>query len=167
MEALPIANEVAVPIRASEVPTERIFMRDRLRAFQIGSTPPSDARAASTISKRTLIGLCLTTFAFGILLTSTINRSWRPLAPQSLERAAKLPPPPAPPVLQVVPIVATPLPSVLEAPAPSRDLASKPRRDVRVRATRAGQARRPASELPESAPLDPAPPKPWVDPFAD
>jgi hypothetical protein len=168
MEALPITSEVAVPIGVSEVPTERIFARDRRRSFQIGSTQHPRFGTPYTISKRTLIGLCSATFAFGILLTWTINRPWRASAPHPLERAPALHPPPSPPsALLVEPIPAAPAPSLLGAPPPSRDAVGKPRRDVRIHGTRVGQTKRAAPEPPEPALLAPPPSTPWVDPFAD
>jgi hypothetical protein len=171
MEALPITNEVAVPISVSEVPTERIFARDRRRPFQIGSTQHARFGTAYTISKRNLIGLCSVTSAFGILLTWTVNRPWQARAPRPLETGLELHRPPSPPsplpALLVEPIPSAPAPSLLDAPPPSRDAVGKPHRDVRIHGTRVGQTKRPAPEPPEPAPLAPPPPKAWVDPFAD
>ena len=173
---LPGTNELAIPKGASDIATERIFGPDRAPAFQASLPPLPAIRSASTVSRPMLVGLCLTTFAFGILLTWTFNRSRaiqeaRLPAPQSTERTPELSPAPSPSsALLVEPIVVAAAPAVLDPP-PSRRVILKPARDSRVRTVRAIQTKRPIAaveaEQPETAPVDPPPAKKWVDPFAE
>jgi hypothetical protein len=180
-------NEMAIPMSASEIPTERIFGLDRSRrspVFQASLTPAPAARSASTLSNGALIGLCLTTFAFGVLATSTFNRSWpwtqgkrAPAAapvqqttvapPPFMATVQALPPAPSPPASSTESIVATAATSMPALLAPRW-------RSKRVRAGSAVPARQTApttttveTSAPEPAPVAPAPAKKWVDPFAD
>jgi hypothetical protein len=180
------SNEMAIPISASEVPTERIFGLDRARLFQTASTLATSPRSAFTASKGLLIGLCLAAFTFGILLTSTVDRSRpvgaqpmaaqpvaaQPVAAQPVARVQQPPPAPppvapmvAPSVEPIVVAVAPPAPE-LEAPAPRHAIARSPR-DARVRTRTKRPTPTTEAAAPETTPDVPAPPKKWVDPFAD
>lgn len=170
-------NELAIPMGASDVPTERIFGSDRARVFQAATALAPTARSAFTASKGVLIGLCLMAFTLGILLTSTVDRA-RPVPPPMAR--AQEPPPVALPAVPVVvpvpappsvePIVAAAEPAVvLDAPVQRRAILM-PAREARVRTA---HSRRSAPAVEAATPEAAAPeaPRPaakkWVDPFAD
>jgi hypothetical protein len=150
---MPGGNELAIPLRASEIPTERIFGGDRELVFRTAAA--ALPRPARRISNSTLVALCLTTFAFGIALTLTVTR-WT--APRSAIAAAPVAPapvatpaPPSSPVvvqLPVAPPTDAELLAAFVAPPAHRPLA-RPARVARPR--------------PAAAPAV----KPWVDPFAE
>jgi len=184
-------NELAIPMSASDVPTERIFGSDRARVFQAATELAETPRSAFTASKGVLIGLCLMAFTLGILLTSTVDRA-RPTAsaPPQMARVQELPPAPpsaAPIVVPVAPpavapsdpimVAAAMVAAELEAPAPRA--ISKPAREARARAAHPARTKHAgptaADATPEAAPTTPEaasdaprpPAKKWVDPFAD
>jgi hypothetical protein len=175
-------NELAIPMGASDVPTERIFGSDRARVFQAATALAPTARSAFTASKGVLIGLCLMAFTLGILLTSTVDRA-RPAPPPPMARAQELPPVALPAVPEVVPVAAPPSVEpivvaaepavVLDAPVQRRAIL-RPAREARARTARsrrsapAVEAAAPETDAPVVAPEAPRPPaKKWVDPFAD
>jgi hypothetical protein len=168
------ANELAIPIRASDMPTERISELDRLQ-FALAAAMPSPA--ARWAPRGAVIGLVLTTLAFGILLTSTFNRSWRfqgtrLLAPHfiaahSAEKAPSLSPAPSPlrpPLVEPIVVAAAPV-----------QFDAQPLHHGRARGTHAISSPRPTSpagsEPTDSSPAAAAAPAPpaakWVDPFAE
>jgi hypothetical protein len=197
MEAgtLQSANELAIPRSASDVTTERIFGVDRERVFEAASMLPA-ARSAFMVSKGPLIGLCLATFACGILVTSTVNRtrSWAaskraaavtpvqltgvvaPILRERVQEAAPVAqasPSPLPSVLpDLEPIVVAAPASVFDSPPAHRAL-PRAAREARVRSARPAQIKRAAPAIgaaeSDSAPAPAAAPaaKKWVDPFAD
>ncbi len=68
----PHSNELAIPMRASAVPTERIFEADRDRtgwATAAAALQPAKLRSSGT----SVVALCATTFALGIALTLTLT----------------------------------------------------------------------------------------------
>jgi len=147
-------DEVTIPKRASEVPTERIFDSDRERAARDALAA---LRSPSGLSSRAWLGLCSGAFALGIGLTLAFSGrpAPRPVAPAAVAAAA-----PAAPtiVIEPVPPAPTEAPAALALAAPPvrRPPVAKPARPVRLR------------------PIRPAPtetttpsPKPWVDPFAE
>jgi hypothetical protein len=174
-------NELAIPMGASDVPTERIFGSDRARVFQAATALAPTAGSAFTASKGVLIGLCLMAFTLGILLTSTVDRA-RTAPPPPIARAQELPPVALPAVPVVVPVsapsvepivVAAEAALVLDAPVQRRAIL-KPAREARVRTAHsrrsapAVEAAAPETAAPVVAPEAPRQPaKKWVDPFAD
>jgi hypothetical protein len=141
-------EEVTIPKRASEIPTDRIFDTDRERATREALAA---MRSRSGLSSRTWLALCSGAFALGIGLTLAL--SGRPAPPPAMQAALAAPPAPAPAiVIEPVP----PAPSAVAAPAPLPALArrplAKPVHPARPRPVRAVPAEAPAA-------------KPWVDPF--
>ena len=184
----PRSNELAIPTRASGVPTERIFDADRDRGAWA-------ARAAAALqparlrSNGTLIALCATTFVLGIAVTLTLNGRVAPrrapiaapVQPAKVAAPATVAEPTM--VIQPMPVAAPTDAEILAgfAFAPPRRPQAKPARAARPRPIRAAtnvpgaeaSANEPASADPFA---DPAPtPKPaakpaskrWVDPFAE
>jgi hypothetical protein len=190
------SHELAIPTRASAVPTEKIFEADRGReewtARAAAALQPARLKANGT----SVVALCLTTFVLGIALTLTLNGRQAPrrasvaapvapAAPETVTAAAV----PAATVTATAPsIVVQPMP--IAAPtdaeilagfafAPSRRPLAKPARAARPRPVRAA---RPAPSADAEASTaddpfaDPAPAakpagkpaaKAWVDPFAE
>jgi hypothetical protein len=172
-------NELAIPMSASDVPTERIFGSDRARVFQAATELAETPRSAFTASKGVLIGLCLMAFTLGILLTSTVDRA-RPMpSPPPLARVQELSPalpsaepivvpvpPPAVAPVAVAPVAVAPAavapadPIVvaaataaaeLDAPAPRRAI-SRPARDARVRPAHAARTKHTGAAAEEATP---------------
>jgi hypothetical protein len=148
---------LAIPMSASEIPTQKIFEADRERGDRAAGT----SHAARGISSRTLVALCLTTFSFGVALTLTFIR-WT--EPRSIAVAAAAPAPvaaapvaPAPAVLiqplPVAPPTDAELMAVLALQPHARRAPARPARVVRPRAV----------ATPDVSPVV----KPWVDPFAE
>jgi hypothetical protein len=166
-------NELAIPIRASDMSTERISESDRLQFALAAATP---TLAAHWAPRGAVVGLVLTTLVFGILLTATFNRPWRfrgtrLLSLHFVEKAQAPAPGPLPPPLPLVePIMVAAAPVLFDA-QPLHRLASKSTRDGRVRSARAIQNQQPtsgaATESPESSPVARPPAAKWVDPFAE
>jgi hypothetical protein len=159
----PGGNELAIPTRASEIPTERIFGAERDRVFRAAAAS-SAARPTRGISNITLVALCLTTFAFGIALTLTFTHR---VAPHPAIEGAPIAPVAATPHAPVEPIVVQELPPTPPSDAelmaafalPARRPLAKPPRTARPRPVRAAPS---ANDTEASAPA-----KPWVDPFAE
>jgi hypothetical protein len=171
----PRRNELAIPMRASSVPTEKIFEADRGReewtARAAAALQPARLKANGT----SVVALCLTTFVLGIALTLTLNGRQTP-------RRASVAAPVAPPapvtaaavttatvtatapsiVVQPMPIAAPTDAEILAgfAFAPSRRPLAKPARAARPRPVRAA---RPAS----SADAEDSQEAMSADPFAD
>jgi hypothetical protein len=175
------ANELAIPARASETPTERISESDRIQfALLAAATPAPAARWTPRTARGAVIGLVSTTLIFGILLTTSLKRPWRfrgtwLLSSHFMEKVPAPSPSPSPPPLPLVqPIMVAAAPVPFDA-QPLHHGVSKSTRDGRVRGTHAIQDLRRAatagSELPDSAPsaatASPAPAAKWVDPFAE
>jgi hypothetical protein len=179
-------NDLAIPSRASDISTERIFrldrrhVSDRRKASEAAPMLLPAVPLAATVSRPMLVGLCLTTFAFGILLTWTAVRgrpipAARLLTPPIAEKAPQQTPPlplPLPVVEPIDPIVVAAAPPVFDWP-PLHRAASQPTRPARTHAVRATVRQRPApadeaeSPSPTSVARAPAPPAAkWVDPFA-
>jgi hypothetical protein len=148
---------LAIPMSASEIPTQKIFEADRARGDRAAAT----SHAARGISSRTLVALCLTTFSFGVAMTLTFIR-WT--EPRSIAAAAAAPAPvaaaPAPPAptamiqpLPIAPPTNAELMAMLSPPPHARRAPARPARVVRPR----------ANATPDVAPAV----KPWVDPFAE
>ncbi|HEX3903667.1 MAG TPA: hypothetical protein VH853_12515 [Polyangia bacterium] len=166
----PGGNELAIPTRASEIPTERIFGADRDRVFRAATA--ASLRPARGSSNLTLVALCLTTFAFGIALTLTFTHRLAPHSGRYAIEATPVAPAPAAqvaPPAPVDPIVVQELPPTPPTDAelmaafalPARRPLAKPARAARPRPVRAAPA---ATETEAPAP---AAAKPWVDPFAE
>lgn len=178
-------NELAIPLGASSIPTERIYASDRQLALEPTWLRRSPRGNATT---RTVV-LCVSAFAFGILLTWTFNR-WA-----AGERARVAPAAVAAPALAESPAsgaVIVQLPSTAAIEQHPLDEQSDIDRAIlaktlaaldaaRARPTGRALARvsRPAAirvprptRTAKAAPVEPssdAPssPKPWVDPFAE
>jgi hypothetical protein len=183
----PRRNELAIPMRASSVPTEKIFEADRDRAGW--ATAAAALQPAKLKSNGTsVVALCVTTFVLGIALTLTLTgraaprRAPAPAQPAQVvapaQGPAATPPAPAPAmVVQQLPIAAPTDAEILAgfAVAPSRRPLAKPARAARPRPVRAARPT-PGAEAEDSAAADPfADPTPaakpaakaWVDPFAE
>jgi hypothetical protein len=170
------ANELAIPIRGSDVLTERISESDRIQFALAAVTPAPAARWTPRVTRGAVGGLVLTTLVFGILLTTTLKRPWRYQGTRllSLHFMAKAPEPsaePSPPPLPLVkPIVAAVAPDLFDLP-PRHHGISKSARGGRFRSARTIQNQQPtgaaATESPESSPVAPPPVAKWVDPFAE
>jgi len=187
----PRSSELAIPMRASGVPTEKIFEADRGReewtrkATAAEALQPSRLRPSNGTS---IIALSVTTFALGIALTLTFNGRLAPrrapeAAPaQSAQVAAPVaqtPTPAQPIVVQTMPIAAPTDAEILAgfAFAPARRPLAKPARAARPRPVRAARPAQSADAEAESSTVadpfaDPTPPakptaKAWVDPFAE
>jgi hypothetical protein len=171
----PQGNELAIPMAASGVPTERIFAADRERAAWESSWPSPRATGRSNAS---LVALGLTTFALGIALTLTYNH--RTELRRTLAAAPAQPPLAAAPatasaptmVIQQLPVAAPTDAEILAGFAfgPARRPLGKPAHPRPVRA--AQSAGLPKETTPADPFADPAPAakpavKPWVDPFAE
>jgi hypothetical protein len=186
----PGLNELAIPNRASDIPTERIFRTkgdDALLALQLPA--PAAVQRWRAASKGALIGLGGVMFALGMLVTSPAAHSWlrvgRPpvqvvappvapvtVAPVTVAPIAVAPVAVAPVTAPIVVAVAAPEPAVAPAPARPRAVAPKPARAPRARVLRPLRAKHRAEAatggaLPEPSAVSQAPAKKWVDPFAD
>jgi hypothetical protein len=186
----PRLNELAIPNRASDIPTERIFRAKGDDAFLSWPLPaPAAVQRWRAASKGALIGLGGVMFALGMLVTSPAAHAWlragRPPAQVVATAVAPVAAAPVPAPVAVAPvsapIVATPVSAPIvvavaapePAVAPARPQAApKLARAPRARAVRPMRAKHPAEAatagaLPESSEVSPAPAKKWVDPFAD
>lgn len=169
-------NELAIPIRASEMPTERISEADRIQFALAAAMPAPAGRRTPRGTRGAVIGLVSTTLVFGILLTTTFARPWRfqgtrLLSLHFIEKAPELAPEPsAPPLPLVEPIAAAAAPAVFDLP-PRHHGVSKSTRAPRARSARAIQNQRPAAAAGaaplDSAPLARPPAAKWIDPFAE
>jgi len=177
---VPLSNELAIPARGSENQTERLYGSNLESAFE-----PELARApAPPLPKTRLVGLGLTAFAIGILVTTIVDRGLlrtssernpdaqqtRPPPAPSAERTQELPPSSQPrsagsaqPLITAAPATASAKPPVIPAIA-------NPVRQAPVRTVPALRTRRPRpAGAPASLGAKPVPPAPaakWVDPFA-
>lgn len=188
MEAVgaPGLHELAIPSRASDIPTERIFRVKGDSAFLPVALPaPVAVHPWRSASKGALIGLGGVMFALGMLVMSPAAHSWLRLGPRSvpIAPATVLPTPvvaapvivpaaPAP-IEPVEPIVVAAAPAPVAAPA-RRVVVPKSSQTKRARAVRPLRAKRPAEAAtggplpePESSAVSPTPAKKWVDPFAE
>jgi hypothetical protein len=186
----PGLDDVAIPNRASDIPTERIFRVKGDNPFLSMPLPaPVVVQPWRSASKGALIGLGGLLFGLGMLVTSPAAHSWlrsgrRPVqvvaAPVAPPVAATpvAPPPVIAPVIAPVAapiVVAVAAPELFAAPAPTRTrLQAAAPRIARARAVRPARAKHPAEATtggplpePESSEASPAPAKKWVDPFAD
>ncbi len=191
----PHGNELAIPMRASSVPTEKIFEADRDRGAWIdraaaaASLRPARLRSSGT----SVVALCATTFVLGIALTLTFGGRAAPRrAPVAARPAEVAVPAPAQAPAPASTVVVQPMP--VAAPTDAELLAgfplAPPRRPLAkpARAARPGPVRaaRPATgaevenvtedatvadPFAEPAPAAKPPAKPtakaWVDPFAE
>jgi hypothetical protein len=176
----PGLNDLAIPNRASDIPTERIFRVKGDDAFLSLPLPaPAAVQPWRAASKGALIGLGGVMFALGMLVTSPAAHSWlrvgrppvqvvaTPVAPVTVAPVAV-----APVTAPIVVAVAAPEPAEAPAPARLQAVAAKLARAPRARVLRPLRAKHPAeaatgSPLPEPSEASPAPAKKWVDPFAD
>ena len=189
----PRSSELAIPMRAAAVPTEKIFEADRGReewtrkAATAAALQPSKLKSNGT----SVVALCVTTFVLGIALTLTLTGRAAPrrapdvAAAQPAQVAAPTPTPVQPIVVQTTPITAPTDAEILAGFAfqPARRPLAKPARTAPAR-PRPVRAARPASSAdaddsavadPFADPTPPAAPKPaakptakgWVDPFAE
>jgi hypothetical protein len=190
----PGLNELAIPNRASDIPTERIFRVKGDDAFlALPLRAPAVVQPWRAASKGALIGLGGVMFALGMLVTSPAAHSWlrvgrrpvqvvaTPVAPVTVAPVAVAPVAVAPVIapIAVAPVtapivVAVAAPELAVAPAPVRLKAVAPKLAgaPRARVVRPPRAKHPAEAatggpLPESSEVNPAPAKKWVDPFAD
>jgi hypothetical protein len=180
----PGLGDMAIPNRASDIPTERIF---RVKGDEAFLALPLPAAAAvqpwRSASKGALIGLGGVMFALGMLVTSPAAHSWlrvgrRPVqvvaapaaAPVTVAPVAVAPvtAPVAPPVTAPValpvtpPIVvagAAPEPAVAPAPAGRRAVASKLARAPRARIVRPTGVKHPAEAATDGPLPEPAAPE--------
>ena len=183
----PRSSELAIPMRAATVPTEKIFEADRGReewtrkAATAAALQPSKLRSNGTSP----IALCVTTFMLGIALTLTLTGRAAPrrapdaAAAQPAQVAAPTPTPVQPIVVQTMPIAAPTDAEILAGFAfqPARRPLAKPARAVPARPRPVRAARpAPSADADDSAVADPfadpTPPakptaKAWVDPFAE
>jgi hypothetical protein len=179
------SNDMAIPRRASGVPTEKIFEADRGReewtAKAAAALQPARLRANGT----SVIALCVTTFVLGIALTLTLYGRQVPRRASAATTAAltvtaapaTVPTPtPAPTmIVQQMPIAAPTDAEILAGFAfePARRPLAKPARAARPRPVRALRPTTSAEEAASADPFaDPAPAakpaaKRWVDPFAE
>jgi len=195
MEAVgaPGLNELAIPNRASDIPTERIFRAKGDSAFLSMPLPaPAVVDPWRSASKGALIGLGGLMFVLGMLVTSPAAHSWlridrppaqvvstpiaTPVAVTSVAPAPVIAPVIAPLAGPIVVAVAAPETAVAPAAGSGAAAAatSKLARAPRARIVRSVHAKRPAEAgtggplpQPESADVSAAPAKKWVDPFAD
>lgn len=154
----PADDRLGIPRRSSEIPTEKIFDRDRDAAAQAALAA---LRSKKGVSSTTLVTLCSTTFVLGIALTLMV--SGRPATRPGIEVARAAPASPvvvapiaaAPPAAAAEPVVvALPAPPPPAIPATGRPPMARPARAVRPRPARAPRTESPAAT-------------PWVDPFAE
>jgi hypothetical protein len=182
---LPRQTSESVPLPIGSAPTERISRPEPVEPD--GPLAPLDKRVL--LAKSTLVGLCLTAFACGIVTTVAVDHHHMHGLEQRLravEVAAAATPPPAPPVVaEVAPhapaapepvLVQLPRTSAPEAAAPDKtpDKATAPRlaaaRTPRPPTPRAPVVRRHAPAAPETSRAPTTPPAAaaaWVDPFAE
>jgi len=152
----PGEDGLGVPRRNSEIPTEKIFDRDRDAAAE---AVLASLRSKKGVSSTTLVTLCSTAFVLGIVLTLMV--SGRPPRRPAIElgpatqrpTVTAAPIPAAPPAAAAEPVVVElPPPPPPAIPATRRPPLARPPRAVRP-------ARAPRTEAPAA--------KPWVDPFAE
>ena len=175
----PHSDELAIPRRASGVPTERIFEVDRGREEWTRKATAAEALQPSRLRSNngtSIIALCFTTFALGIALTLTFNGRLAPRrAPEaapvhpatpSTVTAAPAPAPAATPtstmVVQQMPVAAPTDAEIMAGFAftPPRRPVAKPARAARPRPVRAAH---PAQSADGEASTDAT----VADPFAD
>lgn len=185
------SHELSIPMRASSVPTEKIFEADRDRGMWVdraaaaaAALQPARLRSGGT----SVVALCVTTFVLGIALTLTLTGRAAPrrapdAAPARPAQAAAPATVPAPPPTMVVEPMPVAAPTDAELLAgfplePARRPLAKPARAARPRPVRAA---RPAPGADAEASVadpfaDPAraakpkakpAAKEWVDPFAE
>jgi hypothetical protein len=144
-----------VPRRSSEIPTEKIFDRDRDAAAE---AVLASLRSKKGVSSTTLVTLCSTTFVLGIALTLMVSGRPPRRPPIELGPATQRPTVTAAPIPAAPPAAAEPV--VVELPPPPPPAIPATRRPPLVRPPRAVRAARaPRTESPAA--------KPWVDPFAE
>ena len=182
----PGLNDLAIPNRASDIPTERIFRVKGDDAFLDLPLPaPAAVHPWRAASKGALIGLGGVMFALGMLVTSPAAHSWLHVGRPPAQVVAT---PAAPPAVVVAPVAVAPVavapvtapivaaaaPEPVAAPAPARlqAVAPKPARVPHARVARPMRAKHAAEAatggpLPEPSEVSQAPAKKWVDPFAD
>jgi hypothetical protein len=182
----PHSSELAIPMRASAVPTEKIFEADRDRggwAAAAAALQPARLKSNGT----SVVALCVTTFVLGIALTLTLTGRAAPrrapdtAAAQPAQVAAPAtaptPTPVQPIVVQTMPIAAPTDAEILAGFAfqPARRPLAKPARAARPRPVRAARPA-PSADADDASVADPfadpTPPakptaKAWVDPFAE
>jgi hypothetical protein len=193
----PRSNELPIPIRASAVPTEKIFEADRDRGWAAAAAAalqPARLKSSGT----SVVALSATTFVLGIALTLTFTgraaprRAPMPAPGQATQVAAPSQPAPAAAPASTSTVIVQPMP--IAAPtdaeilagfalAPPRRPLAKPARAARPRpvsvarpapssdaddATVADPFADPAPATKPAAPkAKPAAAKAWVDPFAE
>jgi len=171
----PRSNALPIPIRASSVPTEKIFEADRDRGWAAAAAALQPAKLKS--NGTSVVALCATTFVLGIALTLTFTGRAAPRrAPVATSAPAQATAPapvaartPAPVtaaatpastvVIQPMPIAAPTDAEILAgfALAPSRRPLARPARAARPRPLRATE---PAPSAAAEGAAD-------ADPFAD
>jgi hypothetical protein len=186
-----------VPRRASETPTDRIYVRPpswRLSLAAAGLPEQRPAWSSVPVTRGATAGLCLAFLGLGIVLTSAADRFLsrarldRGLVPRPTSPAAPLALPPIRP--EVLPPVPTPPPAapvLVDAPADVAPAAIAPRAVAKPAVAKPTVAKPPVHRAPAPAPKRRAPaletasepppfePAPeavrsgtkWVDPFAD
>ena len=171
-------NELAVPLRASSVPTEKIFEADRGReewtARAAAALQPARLKANGT----SVVALCLTTFVLGIALTLTLNGRQTPRRASVAAPGAPAAPAPVTAAAVTTATVTATAPSIVVQPmpiaaptdaeilagfafAPSRRPLAKPARAARPRPVRAA---RPASSAEAEASKETISDDPFADP---
>jgi hypothetical protein len=188
----PHSSDLAIPMRASGVPTEKIFESDRGRGSWIERAASAAAAlqpAGLKSSGTSVVALCVTTFVLGIALTLTLTGRAAPrrapvAAPAQPAAQVAAPTPATTPtstvIVQPMPIAA-PTDAELLAGfplAPARRPLAKPARAAHPRPVRAVHPT-PGADAEASTAADPfadptpaaKPTKPtaktWVDPFAE
>ena len=187
----PHSNDLAIPMRASSVPTEKIYEADRDRgAWAVAAAALQPARLKS--NGTSVVALCVTTFVLGIALTLTLTgraaprRAPAPAQPAQAAAPATLPTPAPTVIVQPMPIAAPTDAEIMAGFAfapPRRPLAKPARAAVRPRPVRAArpapgadaEASTVADPFADPAPASAAKDKPatkpraqaWVDPFAE
>jgi fused signal recognition particle receptor len=164
---------VAMP---AQIPTERIPRRSPLRLSLLA--PATDKMV---VSRSALIGLCLTAFAGGVVITLAVDRVHASASeafthapdpvllqptpiPEPAPRDVPAPTPPAtaaralpaadPVVVQLPRDTEKPFPTAPTAPRPMRQVAAAP---VHASAARSSASQKKTAALPESAPTEAAP----------
>ncbi len=193
----PHNNEMPIPIRASAVPTEKIFEADRERASWIETAAALQPEKLLKSNGTSVVALCVTTFVLGIALTLTFTHRAAPrrapvaapagqvAVPAQPAAQAVAPAPTSAVIVQPMPIAAPTDAEILAgfALAPARRPLAKPARAARPRPLRAAQPAH-SSDAEDAADADPfadpapaakpvttkakpAAAKAWVDPFAE
>ena len=177
----PRSHELPVPIRASAVPTEKIFEADRDRGWAAAAVALQPAKLKS--NGTSVVALCATTFVLGIALTLTFTGRAAPRrAPvaTSAPAQATVPAPvtattPAPVTAPASTVVIQPMPTAAPtdaeilagfALAPSRRPLARPARAARPRPVRAAEPA-PGADSEDSSAADPfADPAPAAKPVS-